>query len=58
MVKKPRAPKPRKAAQNRAPVKKTGTASTEAAPDSDATMSVLYGSMKSHIRDTFLKRGR
>lgn len=58
MVKKPTATKTRKTAPKRTPVKKTGAASTTAAPDADATLSVLDGPMKSHIRDAFLKRSR
>jgi hypothetical protein len=42
----------------RTPVKRTGTESAKAPPDADATLSVLDGPMKSHIRDTFLKRSR
>jgi hypothetical protein len=58
MVKKPMAPKPRRAAPKRAPMKKTGTTAAKTNPDTDATLSVLDGPMKSHIRDIFLKRSR
>ena len=58
MPKKPTVPKTPKTAQKRATAKKTGTATAATTTGTDATLSVLDGSMKSHIRDTFLKRSR